>query len=90
MPLKALCYDRSLARIRQVLSFCSLDGAQFGFHSMSRGGASHCYAMGLSAESIKLIGILILNVSKRYFYCGSLLLLVLAVRILTLVHLSCE
>ena len=34
--------------------------------------------------------ILILTVPRRYFCCGSLLLLVLAVRIYTLVHLLCE
>ena len=33
---------------------------------------------------------LILTVPRRYFCCGSLLLLVLAVRIYTLVHLLCE
>ena len=54
--LVALTYDRFLARIRQVLSGSSLDGRQVGCHSLRRGGATHCYAMGLSAESIKLIG----------------------------------
>ena len=39
---------------------------------------------GLSPPSI-----LILTVPKRYFFCGSLLLLVLVVRIYTLVHLLC-
>ena len=33
---------------------------------------------------------LILTVPRRYFCCGSLLLLVLAVRIYTLVHVLCE
>ena len=33
--------------------------------------------------------ILILTFPRRYFCCGSLLLLVLAVRIYTLVHLLC-
>ena len=54
--LVALTYDLFLARIRQVLSGSSLDGRQVGSHSWRRGGASHCYAIGLSAESIKLIG----------------------------------
>ena len=35
-------------------------------------------------------GILILTVPRRHFCCGSLLLLVLVVRIYTLVHLLCE
>ena len=53
--LVALTYVRFLARIRQVLSG-SLDGRQVGSHSWRRGRASHCYAICLSAESIKLIG----------------------------------
>ena len=54
--LAALTFDRFLARIRQVLSGSSLDGRQVGCHSLRRDGATQCYAMGLSAESIKLIG----------------------------------
>ena len=37
-----------------------------------------------------LVHILIPTVPRRYFCCGSLLLLVLVVRIYTLVHLLCE
>ena len=50
--LVALTYDRFLARIRQVLSGSSLDERQLGSHSWCRGGASHCYAMGLSPKPI--------------------------------------
>ena len=39
---------------------------------------------------VKAPSILILTVPRRYICCGSLLLLVLAVRIYTLVHLLCE
>lgn len=54
--IKALSYDRFIARVRQTLSACNLEGTQFASHSFRRGGATHCYAIGLSAESIKLIG----------------------------------
>ena len=40
-------------------------------------------------RSFKPPSILILTVPRRYFCCGSLLLLVLAVRIYTLVQLLC-
>ena len=54
--LKVLTYDRFVARVRQCLSACNLEGSQFASHSFRRGGASHCYAIGLLSESIKLIG----------------------------------
>ena len=54
--LKPLTYDRFVARVRQCLSACSLPASQFASHSFRRGGASHCYAIGLSSDSIKLVG----------------------------------
>ena len=54
--LKSLTYDRFVARVRQCLSACSLPASQFASHSFRRGGASHCYAIGLSSDSIKLVG----------------------------------
>ena len=54
--LKALTYDRFVARVRQYLSACILEGSQFASHSFRRGGASHCYAIGLLSESIRLNG----------------------------------
>ena len=51
--LKPLTYDRFVARVCQCLSACSLPASQFASHSFHRGGASHCYAIGLSSESIK-------------------------------------
>lgn len=50
---KALTYDRFVTRVRQCFTACSLAFASLSFR---RGGASHCYAIGLSSESIKPIG----------------------------------
>ena len=50
--LKPLTYDRFVARVRQCLSACSLPASQFASHSFRRGGASNCYAIGLSSDSI--------------------------------------
>ena len=54
--LKVLTFDRFVARARQCLSACNLEGSQFAYHSIRRSGASHCYATRLPSESIKLIG----------------------------------
>ena len=45
--------------------------------------------VGIPQNRFKPPSILILTVPRRYFCCGSLLLLVLAVRIYTLVQLLC-
>ena len=46
--------------------------------------------LGSRKTCFKPPSILILTVPRRYFCCDSLLLLVLAVRIYTLVHLLCK
>ena len=53
----------------------------------------HSRTLGRGWNPVKAVSapsVLILTVPKRYFCCGSLLLLVLAVRVYTLVHLLCE
>jgi hypothetical protein len=45
-----------IARLRECVQLIGLDPSKYAGHSLRRGGATFCYRIGLSAESIKLLG----------------------------------
>jgi hypothetical protein len=51
-----LTVNMFIARLRECLHMAGLDPARYAGHSLRRGGASFCYQIGLSAESIRLLG----------------------------------
>ena len=64
--LKPMTSDVFLRRVRTCLSQAGICPDNISNHSYRRGGATFCYAIGLSAESIKMLGDWKSNCYQRY------------------------
>jgi hypothetical protein len=53
--LLPLTCDMFITRVRRCLTLSSVNPSEIVSHSFRRGGATFCYAVGLPAESIKLL-----------------------------------
>ena len=54
--LLPLTCDLFITRVRRCLTLSGVNASEIASHSFRRGGATFCYAIGLPAESIKLLG----------------------------------
>ena len=49
-------YSLFLSKLRDLLSKCGIDGAQYGSHSFRRGGASFAFHASIPLEFVKILG----------------------------------
>lgn len=54
--LVVLTSEKFVNRVRECLSLYDIDTKDIASHSFRRGGATFCYSVGLSPDSIKLLG----------------------------------